>query len=415
MPSTTASNPTPVEKSRLLRFTGHSYFRQRLVLSLLSGRPVRIDSIRSDASSPGLCDFEASFLRLIEKVTNGSHVEISYTGTSVLLRPGVIAGGNVSHDCPTSRSVGYFAEWIMVLAPFAKKELSLTLRGLTARQGDLGVDTLRTVTLPHLSLFLPLDTLSTLSSALELRILKRGSPPLGGGEIHLRCPTLAHLSTLNFIAPGRIKKIRGIANATRVSPQMANRMIDHARSILQRYIPDLYLFADVYRGDDSGKSPGFGLSLVASSTTGAIYSSEAISRPSNQETGEEALTPEDVAALAARQLLEEVAKRGCIDPAHQPMVLTLMALGPQDVARCRMGKLTPNAIQTMRDIKEGLGVTFKVKRVQDEDQTSAQQDDDDDEEEEDEDEADNHPKRIVPEEIMVSCVGINFRGFKKVA
>ncbi|KAN0061133.1 hypothetical protein ACQY0O_006868 [Thecaphora frezii] len=411
MPSSTPSAPpAAVEKSRLLRFTGHSYFRQRLVLSILSGRPVRIDSIRPDASSPGLRDFEASFLRLIEKVTNGSHVEISYTGTSVLLRPGAIAGGNVVHDCPLSRSVGYFAEWIVVLAPFAKKELALTLRGLTAREGDLGTDTLRTVTLPHLSLFLPLETLSTLSSALELRILKRGSPPLGGGEMHLRCPTLAHLSTLNFVAPGRVKKIRGIANATRVSPQMANRIIDHARSILQRYIPDLYLFADVYRGEDSGKSPGFGLSLVATSTTGAIYSSEAISRPSNAETGQEALTPEDVAALAARQLLEEVAKRGCIDAAHQPIVLTLMALGPQDVARCRMGTLTPAAIQTMRDIKESLGVTFKVKKVQPDDN-------DDEEEEEDKDEQGQKlpPKKLVPDEIMVSCVGINFRGFKKVA
>ncbi len=50
--------------------------------------------------------------------------------------------------------------------------------------------------------------------------------------MHFRCPVIKHLSTLNFTAPGRIKKIRGIATSTRVSPQMANRLIDSARSIL---------------------------------------------------------------------------------------------------------------------------------------------------------------------------------------
>lgn len=59
--------------------------------------------------------------------------------------------------------------------------------------------------------------------------------------------------TLNFVEPGRVKRIRGIAHATRVSPQMANRMIEAARGVLNRYIPDIYLFADVYRGEDSGK------------------------------------------------------------------------------------------------------------------------------------------------------------------
>jgi len=37
-----------------LSFSGHEYFRQRLVLSILSGRPVRIDKIRSADANPGL-------------------------------------------------------------------------------------------------------------------------------------------------------------------------------------------------------------------------------------------------------------------------------------------------------------------------------------------------------------------------
>lgn len=371
-PSATANGGA----TRLLRFTSHRYFRSRLILSVLSGRPVRIDAIRADSSSPGLRDYEASFLRLLEKVTNGSHVEISYTGTSVLLRPGSIAGGNVTHDCGTTRGVGYFLEWMAVLAPFAKRELTLTLKGITTGgDRDLGADSLRTVTLPTLALFLP-ET-GTLSSALELRVLKRGAPPGGGGEILFRCPTIATLTTLNFTAPGRIRKIRGIASATRVSPQLANRLIDAARGVLGRYIPDLYLFADVYRGDESGKSPGYALTLVATSTTGATLSAEATSP--NPPT-----TPEDLAVNTARQLLAEIKAGGCIDRAHQPLVLLLMALSPQDVAKCSLANLTPQAVQMLRDIRDALGVSFKVSRQED-------------------------------DHVLVSCVGINYRGYKKVA
>jgi RNA 3'-terminal phosphate cyclase-like protein len=63
-----------------LRFKGSAHFRQRLLLSTLSGKAIRIDDIRSSDQSPGLRDFEASLLRLLEKLTNGCLVEINETG-----------------------------------------------------------------------------------------------------------------------------------------------------------------------------------------------------------------------------------------------------------------------------------------------------------------------------------------------
>ena len=125
--------------SRLLKFTGHMHFRQRLILSILSGRPIRIDKIRSQNTEPGITTCEASFLRLLEKVTNGSKVEIGYTGTSIFFKPGVVAGGKVSHDCGLDKSIGWFLEWIVVLAPFAKRELHLTMKGITTSHDELGV------------------------------------------------------------------------------------------------------------------------------------------------------------------------------------------------------------------------------------------------------------------------------------
>ncbi|RUP43445.1 RNA 3'-terminal phosphate cyclase/enolpyruvate transferase [Jimgerdemannia flammicorona] len=326
----------------LLKFEGHNYFRQRLVLATLSGKTLRIDKIRSDDQNPGLRDFEASFLRLLENVTNGSVIEISYT----VYKPGVITGGKVSHDCGVARSIGYFLEAIIALAPFAKTPLHLTLAGITNDNVDLSVDTLRTVTLPQLKRF-------GVEDGLELKIIKRGAPPLGGGEILFHCPNVRQLCPVQFTDEGRIKRIRGIAYCTRVSPQTANRLVDSARSVLNRYIPDVYIYTDVYKGPESGKSPGFSLSLVAESTTGVLLSAERAA-----EKGE---TPEDLSRVAAKMLLAEVRRGGCVDSANQWLNLLFMVLGPEDVSKVRVGKLTPFTIQYLRDLKDFFGVAFKIK------------------------------------------------------
>jgi RNA 3'-terminal phosphate cyclase-like protein len=139
--------------------------------------------------------------------------------------------------------MGYFLEPIIMFAPFAKKPLALTLRGITTDDKDLSVrlstvtrcirltiflkaDLIRTVTLPHLEPF-------GISDGLELKvsdasptarsynnvcpkIKKRGSPPLGGGEVLFLCPTVKQVKTLNFVEPGKIKRIRGVAYANTV-------------------------------------------------------------------------------------------------------------------------------------------------------------------------------------------------------
>ncbi|KAG8217735.1 18S rRNA biogenesis protein [Butyriboletus roseoflavus] len=328
-----------------LSFSGHQYLRQRLVMSVLSGKPVRIDKIRSEDKNPGLQDYEISLLQLLEKATNGTVIEISVTGTAILFKPGIISGGPVTHECPLSRAVGYFLEPLIMLAPFSKKPFQFTLRGITTDDIDLSVDLIRTVTLPHLQLF-------GISEGVELRIKKRGAPPEGGGEIQFLCPVFKQVKTLNFVEPGKIKRIRGIAHAVRVSPQFSNRMIDSCRSVLNRYIPDIYLYSDVYKGDESGKSPGYALTLLAESTTSAIHCAEAVANPGG--------TPEDVALLASRALLSEIRRGGCIDRKHQSLVLLMMVLGSEDVGRCRMGEASPRTIQLLRNIKAFFGTSFKI-------------------------------------------------------
>ncbi|KAI8814937.1 RNA 3'-terminal phosphate cyclase/enolpyruvate transferase [Cladochytrium replicatum] len=340
--------------AKIMRFEGHNHFRQRLILATLSGKPMRIDKIRSDEEEMGLRDYEASLLRLLEKLTNGSVIEISYTGTSVLYRPGVIQGGRIMHAGPISRSVGYFLEAVIALAPFAKTPVSLTITGVTNDNTDVSVDTLRTVVLPQLKRF-------GIESGLELQITKRGAPPYGGGEVTFKCPIVRTLQTVNISEAGRIKRIRGIAYATRISPQMANRVVESARSLLTRYIPDVYIYTDVYKGAESGLSPGYALTLVAETDNGNLISAECAYQPRKFSANDYGFpTAEDLGVRGARLLLHEIRKGGCVDTNTLWLPLLFIALGPQDVGKVRLGGLSPFTVHLLRDLKTFLGVTFKV-------------------------------------------------------
>ena len=77
-----------VGNKRALEFEGSNFLRLRLVLSTLSGKPIRIRNIRAKSTMPGLRESEASLIRLFDKITNGSKIEVSETGTSLYYQPG---------------------------------------------------------------------------------------------------------------------------------------------------------------------------------------------------------------------------------------------------------------------------------------------------------------------------------------
>lgn len=42
------------QNGSLIKFSGHQHFRSRLALSILSGKPVKIEKIRPEDKNPGL-------------------------------------------------------------------------------------------------------------------------------------------------------------------------------------------------------------------------------------------------------------------------------------------------------------------------------------------------------------------------
>lgn len=76
---------------------------------------------------------------------------------------------------------------------------------------------------------------------------------------------------------------------------------------------------------------------------------------------EPVVVAEDVGRAAAAALLEEVQRGGVVDSSHQALLLTLCALGPAEIAQARLSPLSPQAVLTLRHLKDFFGVQFNVR------------------------------------------------------
>ena len=255
----------------------------------------------------------------------------------------------IRHELPAgcSRGVSYFLIPLCLLAPFSKAPVNVLFTGpgvITSATpaGDMSADSVRTAILPLYAQF-------GISNDIELRILQRSNVGTGGkgggGEVQLVFGHQVRLpKTVHIMNPGRVKKIRGVAYCTGVSASNNARMIEEARGILNPMTGDTYIFSDVSSapylpsidksnpGQKRKTGVGFGLSLVAESSTGSLYSADLASPPSG------GVPPEEVGRQCAYQLLEAISLGGTVSLAAAPTFLTLMAMGSEDVGRLQLGR-----------------------------------------------------------------------------
>uniref|UniRef100_A0A915DRN7 RNA 3'-terminal phosphate cyclase-like protein n=1 Tax=Ditylenchus dipsaci TaxID=166011 RepID=A0A915DRN7_9BILA len=305
-----------MEISEELKFEGCNFIRQRLTFSMLSGRAVTINNIRPLDDDPGIKDHEVKLLSIFEKISNGTKIIINRTGTQLKFEPGLIQGGELEVDCGLQRCISYFLEPLVILAPFCKAPLKVTLKGVTNAPNELSVDAIRATWLPVFNKFVLNDEL------LSIKINARGFLPDGGGLVQRE-------------KPGKICKIRGLAYVCKVSPSFASRMIESAKKAMHGYLADVYITVDQRKGLQGGLSPGFGIFLTAETTEGVFYH-------------------------AAENLLNEIYRGGSLDCSAQLLATTFMTLCEKDVSRFLFGPLSLYTVHGLRHLKTFFEQTFKI-------------------------------------------------------
>ncbi|CAH8869099.1 unnamed protein product [Trichobilharzia szidati] len=332
---------------------GHGNFRVKLALSLISCKKLILKCIRHKSANPGVDDAEVCLLKLVDEISNGSIIKINDTGTAVTIFPGTLVGGTFTFECSKSRGLGYYVEFLLMVAPFCKTPIEAILTGVTNIPHDPSLDMIIQSWLPIYKSVIGLSA----SASIKIDILKRGVFPGGGGEVSLFLKPCSGIAPMNKVDVGKVYRIRGIAWSCRVSSSYGQRVVCGAKALLNRFLSDVYITLDHRKGQYSGQSPGFGLTLWAERKDGGLYSSEAMSDPEGDNNT--FMDAETIGKLAASRLLDQIYRGGFIDSGSQSLAFILMACeSGRNASRLAVGNLSDYSVYTLRLIRQFLGVTF---------------------------------------------------------
>ena len=217
-----------------------------------------------------------------------------------------------------------------------KYPLTINLHGLTDFPSDCSIDTIQNQVIPFFKNHLQID------NELSLTIVSRGYLPNGGGQVKVVIPTIRKFPKINLPDKGYIKRVRGIASGSLLSTSILNNIKDTAKSQLLEYLPDVWIHSDYYKGSKAGNSPGYSLSLLAESTTGATISFDACHQ------GE---TPQQLAKKAVSCLLDEIEHSGVISTNYAWLVLTAMALSEKKTSTIKLGRVSAFTVECVRVIR----------------------------------------------------------------
>lgn len=245
-------------------FKGAKYFRLRIMYSLLTMSPIEISDIRSTSLNVGVTPSEVCFLRLIEKITNGSKVYINQTGSMIRLTPGTVTnnyGESFEFECDTSRGISYYLEGLFPICLFGKESLNVVLTGCTDNQEDISIDCMKAV-------YQSIVEKIVVGDACDIQIKSKSLAPDNSGKVQIKIPIVKFIEPFTWTYSGKIKKIKG--HCLTVNCNLSKKVIDETRVIFNNILNEVWI--EKLSLNSHKKTPGLALSLWGETTEGFVVS-----------------------------------------------------------------------------------------------------------------------------------------------
>jgi RNA 3'-terminal phosphate cyclase (ATP) len=236
---------------------GGQILRSTLSLSVITGRPVRIENLRANRKKPGLAAQHLTSVRaaamLCDAEVKGAELG-SQTLQFIPRKP--VRAGDYSLDVAQAREGGSAGAVMLVLQtllpPLAQAEgvSTVILRGGTHVDMSPSYDYVHDVWLP---------TLARMGMHAELSLVRSGWYPVGRGEVRLRIAGSEKLLPLRLEYRGALRKVTGRARAANLPAHICERMAYHARELLEQ----AGIAAKIEAVTMEAACPGAGLYLTA--------------------------------------------------------------------------------------------------------------------------------------------------------
>ncbi len=198
---------------------GGQLLRSALGLSMVSGRPFHIHSIRGQRSRPGLLRQHLTAVRAAAEIC-GAQVEGAEPGSGELsFRPGTIRAGHYAFAIGTAGSCSLVLQTLLPALLTAGGESQVRITGGTHNPLAPPVDFLQHSWLP---------LLRRMGAQVDLELLRHGFAPAGGGEILARVLP-AHWQPLHLEQPGAIRQRRARALLAGLPMHIGERELERVR------------------------------------------------------------------------------------------------------------------------------------------------------------------------------------------
>jgi RNA 3'-terminal phosphate cyclase (ATP) len=235
---------------------GGQILRSTLSLSVITGRPVRIENLRANRKKPGLAAQHLTSVRAAAMLC-GAEVKGAELGSQTLqfIPRKPVRAGNYSLDVAQAREGGSAGAVMLVLQtllPLALAEgvSTVILRGGTHVDMSPSYDYVHDVWLP---------TLARMGVNAELSLVRTGWYPVGRGEVRLQITGSEKLLPLCLEHRGPLRKVTGRALTANLPAHVCERMAYRARELLEQ----AGMAAEIEAVVLDAACPGAGLYLTA--------------------------------------------------------------------------------------------------------------------------------------------------------
>lgn len=257
---------------------GGQIVRASVALAALTHQDCRIENIRAGRKDPGLAAQHVAAIRAVAALSSAEVDGLDVGSRAVVFRPGDLTAGSHAIDVKTAGSVTLVLQACLPVALAAPSAVRLQLTGGTDVPWSPPWDYVARI-------FLPL--LRRCGARVDLRLLRRGYYPRGGGVVEVIVSPPTAWRPFQMEEPGGVRAIRGIAHVSNLPEDIPKRM-KHAAIRRLHGRGDVKIEERVYTGDEA---VGQGGALVLwAETEGTVLGADSLAargKPS-ERIGEQA-------------------------------------------------------------------------------------------------------------------------------
>ncbi|MGZ4861298.1 MAG: RNA 3'-terminal phosphate cyclase [Halobacteriota archaeon] len=321
---------------------GGQVLRVCIALSALTGESVAIKNVRVNRANPGLRPQHVTAMRALAEVANAKVDGLDLGSSEVTFVPGRRRGGVYRFDVKTAGSTTLMLQALLPVLAFADQPSSVTLIGGTnnplAPQVDYVINVLNPV-------------LATMGFFYELRLIRRGFYPRGGGVLTAVVTPVERLNAINVVSMGSLRDIRGISHSRNLPAHVAKRQAEAAtQSCTRAGYPNVSIELDSDQRKEN-PSAGSGIVLWAETSTGGRLAGDAL--------GARGKPAELVGREGAARLLTQVSKGAPFDVHLGDQLVIWLALA-EGRSRIAISELTLHTVTAVKVTEIVTGRQFKI-------------------------------------------------------